>query len=234
MSSKLPGPQHSRLFKIIAFLTRLQVGYRVRATKNPAVVITLFTVTAGALALGILTIMAYYTKLPLVFPPLAATAFLLFYHPMAERSCPRNVIISHMIALIAGLFSLILFNGLFPESNILNAWVMCWPRVGANAMAMALAFAGMILLKCPHAPAAVTALIASTGYIVKTHQVLGFMGAVFFLVLEAFILLRLMGGIPYPLWNYDPSVAEDYKELADVKEGKTFWQRYSSQTFLRR
>jgi CBS-domain-containing membrane protein len=202
--------------------------------KNPVAAVTLFAVTAGATALGILTIMAYYTKLPLVFPPLAATAFLLFYHPMAQRSCPRNVIISHMVALIAGLSSLILFNGLFPDSNILNAWVMCWPRVGANAMAMGVAFAGMILLRCPHSPAAVTALIASTGYVVKTHHVIGFMAAVFLLVVEAFLLIRILGGIPYPLWKYDPKVAEDYNELADMKEGKTFWQRYSSQTFMRR
>ena len=32
----------------------------------------------------------------MVFPPLAASAFILFYRPLAERSCPRNVILSHM------------------------------------------------------------------------------------------------------------------------------------------
>lgn len=235
MGTKPHGPQRTPLFRIISLLTRLQVGYRVRTMRNPYLVVTLYTVSAGAIAFGILTAVAYYTALPMVFPPLAATTFIIFYRPLADRACPRNIILSHMIGLIAGLASLVLFVYFFPESNILNAWVMCWPRVMANILAMGLVCAGMILFKSNHSPAAVTALIASTGYLVEPDQVLGFVLAVVLIVFEGFIFNRVLGGIPYPFWGYDPRVADDYKELSDISGGKTsFWQQISRRTLQKR
>jgi CBS-domain-containing membrane protein len=199
------------------------------------VFITLFAVTSGAVALGILTAVAYLTALPIVFAPLAASAFILFYRPMAERACPRNVVLSHMVALIAGLSALVLMQVLFSESNILNAWVMSWPRVAANTLAMGLAGAAMLLLRCAHAPAAATALIASMGYIVNPHQVIGFMAAVILLVVEALLFNRIMGGIPYPVWGYDAETAKDYRALSDPAQGQTsFWQQVCQNTSTRR
>jgi len=163
MGTKPSGPQRKLLFRIMKFFTRFQVGHQVRTMRNPFVTASLFTIFAGAIAFGILTAVAYLTSLPMVFPPLAASVFILFHRPLAERACPRNIILSHMLGLIAGLSSFLLLLWLFPESNILNAWVVCWPRVVANVMAMALTCAGMIFLKCTHSPAAVTAIIASTG-----------------------------------------------------------------------
>lgn len=235
MDAKPSGPQRKPLFRVIKFLTRFQVTYHLRTMKNPYIAVSLFTISAGAVALGILTAVAYLTSLPMVFPPLAASTFIIFHRPLAERACPRNIIISHMVGLIAGLSSLLLFLWLFPESNILNAWVVCWPRVAANVMAMALVCAGMLFLKCAHSPAAVTAIIASTGYLVETNQVIGFVAAVVLIVLEAILFNRVLGGIPYPLWGYNQKVAEDYKELTDMSEGKGgFWGQVVRQTLSRR
>ncbi|MFH2000059.1 MAG: HPP family protein [Planctomycetota bacterium] len=233
--SKRFGPQHTLMFRFIKFLSRLQIGYRVRTMKNPMVSVAIFAVSAGAVSLAILTVVAYMTSLPLVFVPLAASAFILFYHPMSKNACPKNVILSHLMALVAGLFSFVVFKYLFPESNILNAWVMCWPRVAANALAMGMACGGMIIFRCVHSPAAATALIASTGFIVQTSQVFGFMAAVILLVLEALLLNRILGGFPYPLWGYDAKTAEEYGELADLSNGdSSFWHQFASRTSHRR
>jgi len=233
--SKRIGPQHSFLFRIIAFLSHLQIGYRVRTVSNPRVSLALYVISAGTVALGILTAVAYLTSLPLVFVPLAASAFILFYHPMSKRACPRNVILSHVVAIVVGLISFVFFKCLFPESNILNPWVMCWPRVAANALAMGLVCGGMIVLRSAHSPAAATALIASTGFIVTLTQVFGFVAAVVLLIVGALFVNRFLGGIPYPLWDYDPKAAEDYPDLADISDGNTsFWHQFSKKTLLRR
>ena len=233
--SSQPKPQRTRLFRIIAFFTHFQIGYLVRTMKSPRLFVILFAVSAGAVALGIITAVAYLTDLPLVFPPLAASAFIIFYTPMSERASPKNVILAHTMGLLAGLSSLLLLRALFPESDILNPSHMSFLRVATIGLAMALSSALMILLKCVHPPAAATALIAAMGYIISAAQVSGFIAAVVLLVLEAFLVNRVLGGIPYPCWRYDPKVVQDYRALAGLSNVKmTFWELMSTRIFQRR
>jgi CBS-domain-containing membrane protein len=190
--------------------------------KNPRIFVIIFAVSAGAIALGIITMVAFLTNLPLVFPPLGASAFILFYTPMSARASPRNVVLSHTMALMFGLLSLAMLAALLQESDVLNPLVMSWSRVGAIVLATGLTSVLMISLKCEHPPAAATALIASMGYI-------------FLLVIEAFLLNRIIGGMPYPRWRYDPKIAEDYRALADLSDNKmTFREQLSKRIFQRR
>jgi CBS-domain-containing membrane protein len=83
-----------------------------RNTSNPQLLTVCFVFSAGAMALAIITIAAHLTELPLLFPPLGPTAFILFYTPLAVTASPRNVIVAHTMAVGAGIFSLWLMEAL--------------------------------------------------------------------------------------------------------------------------
>ena len=85
------GPQGSLLFRTIAFFSRLQLRYLLQNVGNPHMLVVIFVFVAGASALGIITVAAYLTRLPLLFPPLGPSAYILFHTPMSVTASPRNV-----------------------------------------------------------------------------------------------------------------------------------------------
>ncbi len=236
MSSPIPSkPQRTFLFRVIAFFTHLQVGYLVRSMRNPRLFLVLFAVFAGALALAIITAVAYITELPLVFPPLGASAFILFFIPMSEQASPRSVVLAHTLGLLLGLLSLRILVPIFPNSEIMDPSVVNWARITAVALAMGFCSASMIAFRCVHPPAAATSLIAAMGYFVNMLQILGFVAAVILLVSEAIVLIRLLGGIPYPLWQYDREISKHYRELAGLSGGRSgSWGQLSARFFQHR
>ena len=164
MNRNLPqGPQGSLLFRVIAFFSRLQLRYLFQTMESPRFLVVIFVFIAGTTALGIITIAAYLTDLPLVFPPLGPSAFILFHTPMSVSASPRNVILSHSLAIGSGLFSLYLVLKIFPESNLSNPAMMNSCRVMAIALSMGLIGVIMVTMKCVHPPAAASALIAAMG-----------------------------------------------------------------------
>lgn len=112
---------------------------------------------------------------------------------------------------------------------------MNWYRVMAIALSMGLTGIIMISARCAHPPAAASALIAAMGYLESIEQILGIIGAVILLVLEAIFFNRIIGGLPYPIWRADPHAARSYGELAGIPQtGTTFWQQLAAKTFQRR
>jgi CBS-domain-containing membrane protein len=99
---------------------------------------------------------------PLVFPSLGPTAFLLFYRPHAQASCPRNALAGHLIGALSGLSALTAFGllGQGPALTHLSA-----ARIGAAAMSLGLTAGGMIWAGTPHPPAGATTLIVSLGFL---------------------------------------------------------------------
>jgi CBS domain-containing membrane protein len=230
-----PGPQHTPLFRIIAFFSRLQLSYLLRAMGSPRFLVVLFVFVAGATAMGIIAIAAYLTDLPLLFPPLGPSAFILFHTPMSESASPRSVILSHALALAAGLLSLRFVEMVCPGAHIIDSSVMNWYRVLAIALSMGIIGIIMVSMKCVHPPAAATALIAAMGYLSNIEQILGLIGAVILLVFEAILFNRIIGGLPYPIWRADLTVARSYGVLAGIPEtGTTFWQQLAAKTFQQR
>ena len=228
-------PQQTFLFRVIALLTQFQLRYLLRNMKNTKIVLVIFVFLEGATALGTITMVAYLTDLPLIFPPLGPSAFILFYTPMSMSASPRNCILSHTMAVLAGLFSLHLFAMIFPSAGLLDFEIMNWYRVTAIALAMGLISIMMIVAKSTHPPAAASALIAAMGYLENPIQLLGIISAVVLLVLEAFLFNRLLGGLPYPVWRPDPRVSRDYGVLAGIQEVKTtFWGQLEDKMFQRR
>lgn len=236
MKSYTPrAPQQSLLFRIVAFFSRMQFWYLIRSMANKRLVTVVFVFTAGATALGTITVIAFLTDLMMLFPPLGPSAFILFHTPLAESASPRNVIMAHALALLAGLTSFELSSWVFPIVGEIASSSVNWRDVTAIAFAMGLTSIAMLGLRCIHPPAAATALIAAMGFLSNPVQVAGTLAAVLFLVAEAILFNRIIGGLPYPLWRFEADNVKNYCTIAGVPEhGKTYWQQMAAKTFLRR
>jgi len=228
-------PQKSFFFRIIAFFSRLQLRYLLQTVENSHLLAVIFVFIAGSTALGIITIAAYLSKLPLLFPPLGPSAFILFHTPMSETASPRNVILSHTMAVITGILAYRVMGLIYPESNLSDPMTMDLCRVIMIALSMGLIGVLMIAAKCVHPPAAASTLIAAMGYLTDSTKILGLLGAVVLLVLDAFIFNRILGGLPYPVWRADPKISRSYGLLAGIPDANaTFWQQLRKKTFQHR
>lgn len=231
----LQGPQHGRLYRVIAFISRLRFWYLLRGLQNRRMLKVIFVLTAGVTALGTITAMAYLTNLMLLFPPLGPSAFILFHTPLAETASPRNVIMAHTLALLAGLISVALVGLIIPDAGVHGAAGLNWASVLAIATAMGLASMAMVMLRCVHPPAAATALIAAMGFLDNIVQVSGVLIAVIILVFEAVLFNRILGGLPYPLWRFNPEVIKDHPAMAGLpRHGQSAWQKMVTKIFHRR
>jgi CBS-domain-containing membrane protein len=151
----------------------------------------------GTVSIGLMALAARLSHQPLVFPSLGPTAFLLFYRPYAEASCPRNALIGHLIGALAGLGSLAAF-GLLDQGPALTH--LGAARIGAAATSLGLTAGAMIWVGTPHPPAGATTLIVSLGLLTQPQKLVILMIAVVLLTVQAFVINRL-AGIPYPLWS---------------------------------
>ncbi len=229
------GPRGSLLFRVVAFFSRLQLGYLLRSVSNPRFLVVIFVFVAGTIALGIITMAAYLTDLPLLFPPLGPSAFILFHTPMSMRASPRNVMLSHTMAVAAGLVSLGFVEMFWPGADLSDPSVMNWYRVMVIALSMGLIAVLMVTVRCVHPPGAASALIAAMGYLSNPVQALGLLAAVTLLILEAFLFNRIIGGLPYPVWRADPRISRSYGVLAGIPEpSANFWQQMATKIFQQR
>lgn len=220
---------------MIAFFARLRIWYLLRGHQNRQMLQVIFVLTAGVTALGTITAMAYLTNLMLLFPPLGPSAFILFHTPLAETASPRNVILAHTLALLAGLLSVSLADVIIPDAYAHGQAALNWASMAAITSAMGLASIAMVMLNCVHPPAAATALIAAMGFLNNIVQAGGVLIAVIILVFEAIVFNRILGGLPYPLWRFDPEVINDHPALAGLpRHGESVWQKMVTKTFHRR
>lgn len=157
----------------------------------------IYTFFACLLALGMSGLAAYFTNQPLLFPSLGPTAFLFFESPMSPQSSPRNTIIGHLVAVLAGAASLAVF-GILDHPSVLVEGVTP-ERVGAGALSLALTGAVLLLLKSSHPPTGATTLIVSLGLLKTPHEMAALMGGVVLLTVAGWILNRA-AGVPMPLW----------------------------------
>lgn len=149
------------------------------------------------LALAVSGLAAYLFKEPLLFPSLGPTAFLFFEYPLGAGASPRNTLIGHLVAVLAGALSLAIF-GLLDHPSILQEGVTL-ARIGAAALSMALTGAVLLLLKSSHPPAGASVLIVSLGLLQTPLEMLVLMLGVLLLTIVAWIINRV-AGVPVPVW----------------------------------
>jgi CBS-domain-containing membrane protein len=229
------GPQHTFLYRLMALFSKFQFRYLHQVSHRKELIAAVYLFSAGVTALSTITIMAYVTDLMLLFPPLGPSAFILFYTPLSESACPRNLVLSHSMALVAGLGALALAKLIFPGFQETAEMAMNWPHITAIAIAMGASSVAMVTFRCVHPPAAATALIAAMGYLGNIVQVGGVWVVVLFLAMEAILFNRILGGLPYPFWRFDPNIDKMYRSLAGQAAPKpSRWQMMTQKTFHRR
>ncbi|MEW7979513.1 MAG: HPP family protein, partial [Candidatus Sedimenticola endophacoides] len=163
--AQAPGaaPQGSLLYRLVAFVSRLQLGYLLKDSRHSRRAVRIFVFIEGLSALAIIATAAFLAKLPLLFPPLGPSAFILFRTPLARAAAPRAVLYANLLGMLVGIAMLHLFALLFPEAESHRGEALNWPRICALSLAMGLTSLGMIVFDCAHPPAAATALIAVDG-----------------------------------------------------------------------
>lgn len=160
-------------------------------------VLGLFSFVNGVLSIALMSLAAWATAQPFIFPSLGPTAFLLFYTPTQPAASPRNTLCGHAIGAGAGYLSLAIF-GLIGAGPALSVGVTPG-RVAAAALSLGLTSGLMAWLKVPHPPAGATTLIVSLGILHRPAELAVLMLAVVVLVLQGYAINRL-AGIDYPRW----------------------------------
>ncbi|PSF05423.1 HPP family protein [Marinobacter fuscus] len=171
---------------------------RLASRYSRTTVMAVFNLINGSLSIALVAFVALVTQEAFIFPSLGATAFILFYVPMAQPASPRNTLCGHLIGALMGLLSLYIF-GLQGEASAFLTGVDL-PRVGAAALSLGLTSCLMVILRVAHPPAGATALIVSLGLMPNPAQLPILMAGVGLLLAHAFVMNRL-AGIPYPLWS---------------------------------
>ncbi len=158
----------------------------------------LYTFVACLLALAVSGLAAYAFRQPLLFPSLGPTALLFFEQPLAKPSSPRNTLIGHFVAILAGALSLTMF-GLLDHPSIFAEGVSL-ARVGAEALSVALTGAVLLLLRSSHPPTGATTLIVSLGLLQTPLEMTMLMVGVVLLTVAGWTINRALG-VPVPLWS---------------------------------
>lgn len=165
---------------------------------NSVAVLGLFAFVNGMISIGLMSLVALMTGQPFIFPSLGPTAFLLFYSPLQPTACPRNTLCGHLIGVVAGYLSLVIF-GLVDAGPALVVG-MSWARVGAAALSLGLTAGVMVWLRVPHPPAGATTLIVSLGLVTSIPKLVVLMLGVLLLVIQGLAINRA-AGVPYPIWS---------------------------------
>ena len=118
--------------------------------------------------------------------------------PTSDGSTPRNTLIGHAVALLAGYACLAAF-GLHSAGPALSAEVTL-ARMGAAAVSLAVTAAVLLLVRRPHAPAGATTLIVSLGLLRTPASLVVAFGSVCLVTLVDWIYNRLSGE-PTPVWH---------------------------------
>jgi CBS domain-containing membrane protein len=151
----------------------------------------------GAGAVTLLALLGLATGDPFVYPPLGASAFLIFSMPELPSAAPRNAIGGQVCGVAGGAVALAAFGLLHHHAGVAD---MSGARAGAIGVSLLLATALMLLFKVAHPAAGATALMISLGIVTSPSQWLELLGAVVLLCAMGVVVNR-WAGITYPLWS---------------------------------
>lgn len=162
-------------------------------------VVSAITAIHGGLAILIIGASAWLTDLPLVFPALGPTAFLLFSSPMSPAGAPRSAIVGHISALLSGYAAWHLMTYL--SGAPVTVQECGWPALCSSSLALAVTCMLLLRLSCPHAPACASALLAALGGITGWYELVVMAVSVILLTSHAVAMNRL-AGVRVPLWHH--------------------------------
>ncbi len=162
-------------------------------------IISLIAAINGGTAILIISLLAWLIGVPMLFPALGPSAFLLFSAPFSKAAAPRSVILGHLAAIGVGLVVWHAVSFLYGEP--LSMGTEGWPVLASASLALALCCVLLVRLSCPHAPACATALIISLGAANDWPALLGMVAGVVLLTGQA-VLMNRIAGVAMPTWSH--------------------------------
>jgi len=160
-------------------------------------VVSITTAINGAVAIFTIGLIAWLTNLPLIFPALGPSAFILFSKSLAPEAAPRSVILGHWLSLLCGWVS---WWGIsWIAGHPVGVEAGGWSLFLSASVALALSSLFMIRLSCAHPPACASGLIVALGLFAGWGQVLIMGAVVVWLTFQAVIMNR-WSGISSPIW----------------------------------
>jgi CBS domain-containing membrane protein len=191
-------PRHLSLrAQWLTLRARFSVPGMIAATDERSA-ISLVAAVNGGLAVLIISLCAWVTDVPLLFPALGPTAFILFSGPFSPAGAPRSVILGHLVAMASGLAAWHWVNLVSGGSLSLDAggWLTC---VSAS-LALAMTCLLLVRLSAPHAPACASALIIAVGAVTDWFGVLAMVIGVVMMTLQA-VAVNRFAGLNTPIWS---------------------------------
>jgi len=152
----------------------------------------------SAVAIAVAGGVALLSHQPWLFPSLGPAVMLHLEKPRSPESSPRNTLIGHAVALLAG-YGFLLGCGLTNHPSVLQEGVTV-PRVIAAAGSLAVTALVLVLCDASHPPAGATTLIVSLGLLHTPAQLLTAAGAVVLVTAVDWAYNRLTGQ-DVPVWS---------------------------------
>lgn len=161
-------------------------------------VVSVVAAVNGGLAILAIGIFAWVTDLPLTYPALGPTAFILFATPTALAAAPRSIVLGHFLGLASGyaVWHLVSIVAGEPVSSQTGGW----PLFLSASLGLAVICALLVWLSCPHPPACASALVVALGGVTDWFSVLLMGLAVVWMTAQAVAMNRL-AGVPVLPWS---------------------------------
>lgn len=151
----------------------------------------------GGLAILIIGVLAWLVDLPLLFPALGPSSFLLFSSPFSPSATPRAVIVGHSVAIATGV--VVWSVTCLVSGQQVGLDTGGWLVYASASLALGMTCALLVWLSCPHAPACASALIVALGAVTDWFGLLGMIAGVLLLTGQA-VLLNKITGVKTPGW----------------------------------
>jgi CBS domain-containing membrane protein len=167
-------------------------------------IVSLVTAIHGGIAILTISLLAWLTELPLIFPALGPSTFILFSAPLTTAGAPRNVILGHLLCMAIGygVWHLVSYLAGGPVSVETGGW----PMFVSAALALTLSCLLLVRISCPHPPACASSLVIALGAVTQWTSILLMAVVIIWLTAQAVAMNRL-AGLPVPLWS--PRSRED-------------------------
>jgi CBS-domain-containing membrane protein len=162
--------------------------------------------TGSAVAVVVAGVAALVTHQPWLFPSLGPAVMLHVEKPRAPESSPRNTLIGHAVALLAG-FGFLVGCGLRDHPPVLQEGVTA-ARIVAAAGSLAVTALVLLLVNASHPPAGATTLIVSLG-LLRTPTQLAVAACAVVLVTAVDWLYNRVTGAGMPVWSAPAPQPED-------------------------
>jgi len=147
--------------------------------------------TGSVFAMAVAGMIGVLTHQPWLFPSLGPTVMLHVEKPDAPESSPRDTLIGHAVALLAG-YGLLAGCGLLGHPSALQEGVGV-PRIVAAAGSLAATAVVLLMLRVSHPPAGATTLLVSLGLLHTPTQLAVAMASVVLVTVVDWGFTRMIG-----------------------------------------